>query len=153
MKQRIEQPLRHSCSTLFLIKYVLLGLILFFGVFCFFFGSIPYSLTLDPHNYHSVVAEDGVDPFFSGTVIKHDDSAGTFDLLHLDSLLPQSIPVCFSSFLLNFHFQGWNSDFLRDLWYVIFRICACFWIYGAFFYRFPFSGRSFFNHVGSLKEF
>lgn len=94
MKQRIEQPLRHSCSTLFLIKYVLLGLILFFGVFCFFFGSIPYSLTLDPHNYHSVVAEDGVDPFFSDTVIKHDDSAGTFDLLHLDSLLPQSIPIC-----------------------------------------------------------
>lgn len=71
-----------------LIKQVLLGLIVFLGFACLYYGSFlaPYSLRLDE--------DSSADPVFGSLVLKEDGSDDRFQPQDLDSLVPKSIPIC-----------------------------------------------------------
>ncbi|CAO2842551.1 unnamed protein product [Amaranthus hypochondriacus] len=73
------------CQSSSLLKHVLLGLIVFLGLSCLYFGSF-----LAPCD-----ADDAIDPVFSSFV--HNPDAIEQDNSHiqnLDSLLPKTISIC-----------------------------------------------------------
>jgi len=86
MKQKSE-PRQSSSSTL--IKHVLLGLIVFLALFCLYYGSF-----LAPHSPKLHDQDSTLDPFVGSFV---DDSGYKLQPEDVDSLVPKSIPVCFSS--------------------------------------------------------
>lgn len=82
------------CQSSSLLKHVLLGLIVFLGLSCLYFGSF-----LAPRD-----ADDAIDPVFSSFV--HNPDAIEQDNSHiqnLDSLLPKTISVCFCPYFLVFY--------------------------------------------------
>ncbi|GAB4847903.1 hypothetical protein Ancab_026963 [Ancistrocladus abbreviatus] len=88
MKQKRSEN-RHSRV---LLKQVLVGLVVFLGLICLYYGS-----TFAPHSPRIVgesSPDDGVDPVFESFVLKEDGFSNKLEVQELDSQIPRSIPIC-----------------------------------------------------------
>ncbi|PSR87543.1 Methyltransferase [Actinidia chinensis var. chinensis] len=87
MKQRNE-----LATPTKILKYVLIGLIVFLGLICLYYGSsIAPGL---PRNDDASVLEDGVDPVIRGSVHKHVYFDELFEDQEHNPEVPKSIPIC-----------------------------------------------------------
>ena len=76
-----------------LVKYVLIGLVVFLGLICLYCGSLraPGLRRADDG-----ATADGVDPLFGGYVHDDSDFDDSFEDQERNPEIPKSIPVCFA---------------------------------------------------------
>ena len=87
MKQRSE-----LATPTKILKYVLIGLIVFLGLICLYYGSsIAPGL---PRNDDASALDDGVDPVIRVSVSKHVYFDELFEDQEHNPEVPKSIPVC-----------------------------------------------------------
>lgn len=79
-------------TTTKILKYVLIGLIVFLGLICLYYGSsIAPGL---PRADDAAALDDGTDPVIRGFVPKHDYFDELFEDQEQNPEVPKSIPVC-----------------------------------------------------------